>query len=73
VKGIVAKVLAGGFLLVMTIMAYGAGFHGWFLPEPLKKPVSLRDGSTRARTHGLGFYFIGAGRGHYGGGYRGGK
>jgi len=73
VKGLFAKILAGGLLLGMTAVAYGACFHGWFLPDPLKKPVSLRDGSTRAHTHGRGFYFIGAGRSHYGGGYRGGK
>ncbi len=72
-KGLFAKMLAGGVLLGMTVVAYGAAFHGWFLPEPLNKPVSLRDGSPRAQTHGRAFYFIGAGRSHYGGGYRGGK
>ncbi len=72
-KNLFAKILASSFLLLMTITAYGACFHGWFLPDPLKKPVSLRDGSTRARSHGRGFYFIGAGRSHYGGGYRGGQ
>jgi hypothetical protein len=73
VKGLLAKVIVGGLLLGLTIVAYGACFHGWFLPAPLNKPVSLREGSTRGRTHGLAYYFIGRGRGHYGGGYRGGK
>lgn len=55
----------------VTVWAYGNCFYGWGLPEPLSKPVSLRDGSQRAQTHGHGYYFIG--RSHYGGGYRGGK
>ena len=69
--GLIPKIFIIGLLGWVTWMAYGGAFHGRYLPEPLKKPVSLRDGSQRARTHGTGFYFIG--RTHYGGGYRGGK
>ncbi|MFH1113779.1 MAG: hypothetical protein V1792_07645 [Pseudomonadota bacterium] len=72
-KSLLAKIVVSCFLTAMTVTAYGACFHGWFLPDPLKKPVSLRDGSTRNGTHGRVFYFIGGGRSHYGGGYRGGK
>lgn len=66
-KGIIAKVLVISFLTTMTVVAVGGCFLGWFLPESLKKPVSLRDGSARAR----GMYFVG--RTHYGGGYGAGK
>ncbi|MDQ7784175.1 MAG: hypothetical protein RDU20_14920 [Desulfomonilaceae bacterium] len=72
-KGLLAKILTVGLLLGLTITAYGAAFHGWLLPASLDKPVSLRDGSPRAQTHGRAFYFVGGGRSHYGGGYRGGK
>ena len=61
-----------GVLGGLTIMAYDACFHGVFLPKPLEKPVSLRDGSKRARAVGYGYYFIG-GRRHFGGGYGRGK
>ncbi|MBI4964506.1 MAG: hypothetical protein HY913_14605 [Desulfomonile tiedjei] len=71
-KNFLAKLLVAGFLLAVTVTAYEAAFHGWFLPSQLDKPVSLRDGSTRAQTRGYGVYFLG-GRSHYGGGYRGGK
>lgn len=70
-KGLISKVLVTSLLLVATVVAYGACFNGWFLPKPLDKPVSLRDGSKQARTHGYGFYFIG--RTHYGGSYGRGK
>jgi len=71
-KNLLAKILVAGFLVVVTVTAYGAAFNGWFLPRQLDKPISLRDGSTRAQTRGYGFFFLG-GRSHYGGGYRGGK
>jgi hypothetical protein len=71
VKKLLPKVVLGTLLLGLTAGAYGACFNGWFLPEPLKRPVSLRDGSPRVGAHGLGYYFLG--RAHYGGGYRGGK
>jgi hypothetical protein len=63
--------VVAGVLTASTVAAVGGGFYGWFLPDPLEKPVSLRDGSSRARGTGLGYYFIG--RSHYGGGFRGGK
>jgi len=71
-KNLLAKILIAGFLGIVTVTAYGAAFHGWFLPRQLDKPVSLRDGSTKAHARGYGVYFLG-GRSHYGGGYRGGK
>ncbi len=71
-KGLIPKVILVSVLLVATVVTYGASFHGWFLPKPLNQPVSLRDGSARAKTTGHGFFFIG-GRSHAGGGYRGGK
>ncbi len=56
-KYIIPKILAATILLCCTITAYGACFNGWFLPEPLKKPVSLREGSTKTtRGLGLGLY-----------------
>jgi hypothetical protein len=70
-KALVAKLIIIAILAGVTITSYGGAFHGWFLPKPLEKPVSLRDESVRARTTGLGFYFLG--RSHAGGGYRGGK
>lgn len=70
-KGLIAKVVTVSFLLTCTVTAYGACFYGWFLPEPLKKPVSLREGSAKSH-HGYGLYWLGT-RSHYGGGYRGGK
>lgn len=69
-KGLITKVLIVGMLLASTVTAYGACFYGWFLPKPLEKPVSIREGSTGHGT-GHGYYFIG--RTHSGGGYRGGK
>jgi hypothetical protein len=72
VKGLIPKIVAATILLSCTVTAYGACFYGWFLPEPLKKPVSLRDGSARPTSRGYGYYWIG-GRSHYGGGYRAGK
>jgi hypothetical protein len=71
VQNLITKVIATGFLVTLTVVAYGGCFKGWFLPKPLASPVSLRDGSTRG-THGRALYFIG-GRSHYGGGYSGGK
>jgi hypothetical protein len=70
-KGLFVKLIIGGMLTLGTVMAYGGSFKGWFLPEQLEKPVSLRDGSTSSGTRALGYYFIG--RRHVGGGYRGGK
>ncbi|MEJ2715994.1 MAG: hypothetical protein P8182_02475 [Deltaproteobacteria bacterium] len=70
-KGILSKLVVIVILAAVTITAYGGCFYGWFLPKPLEKPVSLRDGSTRARTYGYGLYFTG--RRHYGGGYGRGK
>ncbi|MCA1960644.1 MAG: hypothetical protein LDL33_07600 [Desulfomonile sp.] len=67
-KSVIPKILMISILAVMTIAAIGGCFYGWFLPEPLKKPVSLRDGSARARG---GMYFVG--RTHYGGGFGAGK
>jgi hypothetical protein len=72
VAGTVSKILVVSLLLSLTVAAYGGSFRGWFLPEPLKQPVSLRDGSPAARSHGNWVYWVG-GRSHYGGGYRGGK
>jgi hypothetical protein len=71
VKGLIGKLLVTSLLVTCTVTAYGACFHGWFLPEPLQKPVSLREGSTR-NARGYGLYWLGA-RSHSGGGYRGGK
>jgi len=71
-KNLIGKLIFGGLLLAATVTAYGAAFHGWFLPDQLEKPVSLRDGSAKAHARGYGLYFLGA-RSHYGGGYRGGK
>ena len=73
-QNLVTKLMAVGFLLSLTVVAYGGCFKGWFLPKPLAAPVSLRDGSVKG-SHGRGLYFLGGlgGRTHYGGGYRGGK
>jgi hypothetical protein len=71
-KNLLARILVAGFLITVTVVAYGAAFHGWFLPSRLDKPVSLRDGSPKAQARGYGLYFLGR-RSHYGGGYRGGK
>ncbi|HTY21767.1 MAG TPA: hypothetical protein VMC85_01455 [Desulfomonilaceae bacterium] len=71
-KGLLPKILVISFLAAFTVGAYGGSFYGWFLPRPLDTPVSLRDGSVKARSTGHGFYFL-AGRSHAGGGYRGGK
>jgi len=65
------KIAVAALLASATIAAYGGCFYGWFLPDPLKTPVSLRDGSVGARGHGHGYYFFG--RTHYGGGYGSGK
>jgi len=62
-----------GLLAAATVVAYGASFHGWLLPADLKKPVSIREGSQRPGGHARPLYFLGGGRTHYGGGYRGGK
>jgi hypothetical protein len=70
VRSIWPKVFVAALLTGLTVVAYGGAFCGWFLPEPLKKPVSLREGSVRSGGHRL--FFIG-GRSHAGGGYRGGK
>ncbi len=70
-KALITRILIVGLLGWVTWIAYGGAFHGRYLAEPLKKSVSLRDGSQRARIHGTGLYFIG--RSHFGGGYRGGK
>jgi hypothetical protein len=67
----ISKILAIAVLAVVTMGAYGGCFYGWFLPKPLDKPISLRDGSQRPGAHGHGIYFLG--RTHYGGGYGGGK
>lgn len=72
-KGLLAKILVAGLLAGATVIAYGASFHGWFLPKPFEKPVSLREGSVRGGTHGHGFIYFLGGRSHHGGGYRGGK
>jgi hypothetical protein len=71
VKGLIPKIVTVSLLLACTVTAYGGCFYGWFLPEPLKKPVSLREGSAHS-PRGYGLYWLGA-RSHYGGGYRGGK
>jgi len=73
VKGMLEKFLVVALLAGITVVAYGASFHGWFLPRPLEKPVSLREGSVRGGTHGHGFIYFMGGRSHYGGGYRRGK
>ncbi len=70
-KGLFIKLIILGILTMGTVMAIGGSFKGWYLPEQLEKPVSLRDGSTRSGARALGYYFIG--RSHMGGGYRGGK
>ncbi len=65
------KVLVFGFLTTATIFAFGGALYGWFLPQPLAKPVSIREGSAHPTRMGHGLYFFG--RTHYGGGYAGGK
>lgn len=70
--GYIVKLAVVGVLSLATVTAVGGAFRGWFLPDTLEKPVSLRDGSPKARSSGLLPYFI-MGRSHYGGGYRGGK
>lgn len=71
-RSIIPRMVVAALLAGITVAAYGGAFHGWFLPRPLEKPVSLREGSARTGTAGRGFFFIG-GRTHAGGGYRGGK
>jgi hypothetical protein len=70
-KGLFVKAIIVGILSLGTVMAFGGSFRGWYLPEQLEKPVSLRDGSTKPGARALGYYFLG--RSHLGGGYRGGK
>lgn len=72
-SGLISKLILIGVLALATVVAYEGSFRGWFLPSELKKPVSIREGSQRPGSHGRVFYFLGAGRSHYGGGYRGGK
>jgi hypothetical protein len=72
VRSIWPKVFVTALLTGLTVVAYGGAFRGWFLPEPLEKPVSLREGSVRTGSTGHRLFFIG-GRSHAGGGYRGGK
>jgi hypothetical protein len=72
VKRIIPRLVVSALLAGLTVVAYGGAFHGWFLPKPFEKPVSLREGSTRTGSGARGLFFIG-GRSHYGGGYRGGK
>ncbi|MEW6137194.1 MAG: hypothetical protein AB1733_03105 [Thermodesulfobacteriota bacterium] len=72
-SGILTKALIVGVLGLFTVAAIGGSFRGWFLPAELKQPVSLKEGSQRPGSHGRALYFLGAGRSHYGGGYRGGK
>lgn len=62
------KIIMVSVLLVLTVGAYGAAFKGWFLPKPLEKPVSLREGSAGSGRH---MYFLG-GRSHLGGSTLGG-
>ncbi len=71
-KAILTKLLVPLVLVVSTVTAYGACFRGWFLPSPLDKAVSIREGSARTGTGARYLYFLG-GRSHFGGGYRGGK
>lgn len=71
-RALLPKLVVPVVLVVATVTAYGACFRGWFLPSPLSKPVSIREGSTRTGARAAGLYFLG-GRSHYGGGYRGGK
>jgi len=72
VRSIIPKLVVTAVLAGITVVAYGGAFHGWFLPKPLEKPISLREGSARVGSGGHGFFFMG-GRSHSGGGYRGGK
>ena len=71
-RRIIPRLVVTALLAGFTVAAYGAAFHGWFLPKPFEKPLSLREGSTRTGSGGRALFFIG-GRSHYGGGYRGGK
>ncbi len=71
-KAALIKAVIAGVLFAATIGAYGGAFKGWFLPERLDKPISLKDGSKRAGARGYGLYFLGTRR-HRGGGYAGGK
>jgi hypothetical protein len=69
-KDLLARLVIPGILLLVTVTAAGAALRGWFLPSDLRKPVSIREGSA---TGGRTAYWLGTGRSHYGGGYRGGK
>jgi hypothetical protein len=71
VKDWLPKIVLTVFLLTATAAAFGGSFYGWFLPQPLKQPVSLREGSAGTSAQGRSYYWLG--RTHYGGGYRGGK
>ncbi len=64
----VFKTIVCVFLLGVTVTAYGGACYGWFLTNPIKKPVSVREGSRYRHTPYL-FY----GRTHTGGGYSSGK
>lgn len=70
-KSWLPAIMVSVLLLTATVAAFGGSFYGWFLPKPLKQPVSLREGSASTGGHGRSLYWLG--RTHYGGGYRGGK
>ncbi|MBT3378459.1 MAG: hypothetical protein HN742_01875 [Lentisphaerae bacterium] len=60
-------------LLMMTGLTFGAfraSTSGYGVPQPMKKPVSIREGSVHPRTGRSGRH-----RSHYfvGGGFHGGK
>ena len=61
----IRTVILLGMLLGVTGVAWAASRSGWGVPEPIPKPLSIREdsarsaplGSGRGRTH----YFIGGG------------
>ena len=56
-RRIIPRLVVTALLAGLTVAAYGAAFHGWFLPKPFEKPVSLREGSTRTGSGGRGVVF----------------
>ena len=62
-----------GWVLLLALGTVGAWMgsaYGWGLDSPEDQPVSIRQDSAHGPRM---LYFIGTGRHHAGGGYRGGK
>lgn len=64
--------VTAGILTAATAAGFTASTRGWGLPGLLDEPVSVREESVMGGK-GARFHYFGAGRGHLGGGFHGGK